>query len=73
MISEEEYLQQRKEDRKEPRDRFFTIRQVLNICFILTAIVGVAIYLLSDRTVGLYVVFLAMAIKFSESALRMMK
>ena len=56
------------------RDRFFTVRNILNILFMLTAIVGVIIYITNDdRTPGTIVVLVAMAFKIVECGLRFIK
>lgn len=55
------------------RGRLFWLRNLLNILFILIAIVGVAVYLLQDKTIGTYIVLGAMGIKIIETSLRIMK
>lgn len=55
------------------RDRHFAIRQVLNIIFMLMAVVGVCLYLLSDKTVGTIVVLIAIVVKMAECVLRMLR
>ncbi len=60
--------------RNKQRDRFFAVRNVLNILFMLTAIVGVVIYLTQDdRTTGTIIVLVAMAFKIVECGLRFIK
>ncbi len=49
------------------------IRNILNIIFMLTAIVGVIWYLTKDRTVGTYIILFSMCFKIAESSLRMFK
>lgn len=49
------------------------IRNILNIIFMITAIVGVIWYLKSDKIVGTYIILFAMCFKIAESSLRMMK
>ena len=51
----------------------FNIFILLNILFIVTAIAGVAVYLLQDKTTGTYIVLGAMGIKIIETSLRIMK
>jgi len=53
------------------RDLFFWIRQVLNVLFIIVALVGLYYYLRIDKVTGTYIVLLAMVIKMSESAVRL--
>lgn len=55
------------------RGQLFWLRNLLNILFILTAIAGVAVYLLQDKTTGTYIVLGAMGIKIIETSLRIMK
>lgn len=49
------------------------IRNILNIIFMLLAIVGVIIYVAKDSFVGTLVVLFAMAIKMVECMMRMIK
>ena len=52
------------------------IRNVLNIIFMVGAIVGVAFFLSKNEekhNLGLYIILCSMVIKITESALRMMK
>lgn len=61
----------RKKHRHAEKDRFFAIRNVLNLLFMVTAVVGVVIYCTNDdKTVGTVVVLAAMAMKIVECALR---
>ena len=48
------------------------IRNWLNIIFMLLAVVGVIYYLSKDRTVGTYIILIAMCFKIAESSLRML-
>lgn len=58
---------------KPERGRMFVVRNVLNILFMLGAIVGVVVILKFDNDTGLYIIGGAMALKFAESALRILK
>ena len=49
------------------------IRNVLNIIFMIGAVIGVIWYLTKDRMVGTYIILIAMCLKIAESSLRMMK
>ena len=49
------------------------LRNWLNTIFIIAAIVGMYLYYKGDRMTGTYVILAAMLVKFTESALRMMK
>jgi len=50
-----------------------TVRNWLNLIFMLSAIVGLLIYFFHSKQTGIYVILCAMVVKFCESALRMMK
>lgn len=51
-------------------DRFFRIRNVLNLIFMISAIVGMAVYFLIDDQVGTIIVLAAIVLKLIESCLR---
>ena len=60
--------------KREVTDRFLPIRQWLNIIFMLGAIVGVAIYFLSDNTtIGIIIILVSMVFKMVESILRIIR
>ena len=52
------------------RDRFFTVRQVLNITFMLLAIVGVVFYLTGPFYLGVAIIMIAVVVKMAESVIR---
>lgn len=59
------------ESEVQPRGTVFIIRQVLNIIFMIGAIVGVALYwFLPEPTYGILVVMTAMFFKMAECVLR---
>ena len=47
------------------------IRQVLNLIFMIVAVVGVIIYLKDDQTKGTIVILTAMCFKMAEASMRM--
>ena len=49
------------------------LRNVLNIIFMLGAIIGVAIYLLGDTTIGTIVILADMSFKIVECSLRLIR
>jgi hypothetical protein len=49
-----------------------TIRNWLNLIFMLGAIVGLCFYFFSSHETGIYIILCAMVVKFCEAALRMM-
>ncbi|ERJ78819.1 hypothetical protein J5A56_09620 [Prevotella melaninogenica] len=65
---------ERRRNKREVTDRFLPIRQWLNIIFMLGAIVGVAIYFLSDNTtIGIIIILVSMVFKMVESILRIIR
>ena len=55
-----------------PRDRYFKIRNILNILFMLGAVIGLIIwYISSSKTAGLIIILVAVVLKIIEVALRM--
>lgn len=57
-----------------PREkgRFFMIRQILNIVFMLVGVAGVAVYF-HNEVYGIIIVIIAMAFKMAECVLRYVK
>lgn len=55
---------------QKPRDRFFKVRNILNIIFMLGAIGGVLLYFFVGNTVGTIVMLIAVVFKIVECALR---
>ena len=49
------------------------IRNWLNTLFIIGAAIGMFIYYKGNRDTGIYIILFSMIIKFTESALRMLK
>lgn len=52
------------------RDKYFILRNILNIIFMVGAIAGCLIFYYSDHLTGSIVIMGAMAFKFVECALR---
>ena len=63
------YRHQRREPKE--RDKYFKLRNVLNIIFMIGAIVGCAVFYYSDHFIGTIIILIAMAFKFVECALRL--
>lgn len=63
----------RRSHRKPASDQLLGLRNVLNIIFMLLAIIGVCIYVWGDSTLGTYVIIGGMAFKMVECCLRMLK
>ena len=53
--------------------RILKIRQILNIVFMIGAVVGVIIYFYSDRETGTYIILTSIVFKIIECALRLIK
>ena len=49
------------------------IRNILNLIFMIVAIIGVIYYLKVDRITGTYIILISMCFKIAESSLRMIK
>ncbi len=49
------------------------IRNWLNIIFMLGAVVGLVYYFTGHKETGIYIILVAMVIKFAEASLRMFK
>lgn len=59
--------------REKERDRFFVVRNILNLIFVVGAVVGMLLYFFHDETVGTIVIFSAMAFKIVECVFRIIK
>ena len=61
----------RGEANEEPRSKVFIIRQILNIVFIIGAIIGALLYWFQpEPTLGILVIMTAMFFKMAECVLR---
>ena len=66
--------EQRAQMRREERQRKMKmIRNVLNLIFMIMAVVGMVCYFWKDRNVGTIIILVAMAFKMVESSMRMLK
>lgn len=54
-------------------DRFFKIRNILNIIFTLGAVIGVLLYVYSSQTVGTIIILISMVFKIIECILRFIR
>lgn len=68
-------IHRRGEENEEPRNRkVFIIRQMLNIIFMIGAVVGAALYWFQpEETLGILVIMTAMFFKMAECVLRFRK
>ena len=69
-MNEERFTPRHHRGKETKEDRFFRIRNVLNIIFIIGALVGLVLYFASDHTSGTIVILAAMVFKIVESCLR---
>jgi hypothetical protein len=53
------------------KGRFFKIRNILNLLFIILAVVGMIIYFSSDHFIGAIILIIGVFIKLTESVLRL--
>ena len=58
---------------EKPRDRFFKLRNVLNIIFMLGAVVGVVLFYFSSHAVGTFVLLCSIIFKIAECCLRLLR
>ena len=65
-------MKQHRRDERQP-DRYLKLRNMLNLIFMLGAIVGVCVYLWGNSTVGTIIILVAMAFKMAECVFRFMK
>jgi archaellum biogenesis protein FlaJ (TadC family) len=65
-------MEKRHRDEQKP-DRYLKLRNLLNLVFMLGAIVGVCIYIWGNSTVGIIIILVAMAFKMAECVFRFMK
>ena len=65
-----DFLEHRHRGEQETKDNHLRLRNVLNIIFMLLAVIGVAIYYWSDHTTGTFILLVAVVFKIVESALR---
>lgn len=55
------------------KDQYMAIRQWFNIIFMVGAVVGMAVYFLSNHTIGTYIILASMVFKIIECVLRFLK
>lgn len=73
ICMETQYPQRRHRRPDKEQDQFLPIRNILNIIFIIGAIIGVSVYFLSDTTVGTFIVLGSMVFKIAETILRFIR
>ncbi len=56
-----------------PQDRMLKLRNTLNTVFIVGAVAGLIYYFTADEQTGIIIILCAMAFKFIESAIRLLR
>ena len=69
----QEGLPRHRRHRTPASDQLLGFRNVLNIIFMVLAIIGVVVYLWVDSTIGTYIVIGGMAFKMVECCIRMLR
>ncbi len=64
---------ERRHSRPKDKGKFFALRNLLNIIFIIGAIVGMIVYFFHDSERGMIIVLGAMAFKMCECVIRLVK
>lgn len=59
--------------REDNGDKFFKIRNILNLIFILGAVVGMIFYFFFGKETGIVIILVSMAFKFFECIFRFIK
>lgn len=70
MEQEENFQPRHRHTREQANRKLLKLRNVLNLIFMLGAVVGVCIYLFSNETTGIYIILGAMSFKIVECTLR---
>ncbi len=64
-------IPRRRTDRITPQGKHTRLRNILNIIFMLGAVIGLIIYFYSDKTIGAYVILAAIGVKLVECSIRL--
>ena len=64
---------ERRNHRRPSDDKYFKIRNVLNIIFMIGAVIGMAVFYFSDSTMGTVIILTAMAFKIAECCFRFIR
>ena len=59
--------------RGEDEDKYRMLRQILNILFMLGAVIGVIVYFYYGRDLGTIIILVSMAFKLAECVFRLIK
>lgn len=66
-------IPERHHRREKERGKFFVLRNVLNIIFIVGAVIGMLVYFFKNEDAGTVIVLGAMAFKMCECVIRLVK
>ena len=67
------YRRRRGEDEDNGEDKYRMLRQILNILFMLGAVIGVIVYFYYGRDLGTIIILVSMAFKLAECVFRLLK
>ena len=67
------YRRRRGEDEDNGEDKYRMLRQILNILFMLGAVIGVIVYFYYGRDLGTIIILVSMAFKLAECVFRLIK
>lgn len=70
MIEENNIPLRHRGEEEQTEDKWFKLRNTLNIIFMILAVVGVCLYYFSSNTIGTYVLLVAIVIKIVECCFR---
>lgn len=71
-VEESSVRRHHRKPEKEP-GKFFLLRQILNVIFMLVAVAGCVVYVKVDNRMGAVIIIIGMAFKMAECALRFKK
>lgn len=63
----------RRGEQEDSRDKYFNLRNWLNIIFMLGAVAGMIVYFFTSHTVGTVIIVIAMLFKVAECCLRFIR
>lgn len=64
---------ERHHSRGERSDRFFMVRNILNIIFMIGAVVGVLVLYFHDKSMGTVIILVSMVFKMAECCFRLIR
>ena len=67
------YRRRRGGDEDNGEDKYRMLRQILNILFMLGAVIGVIVYFYYGRDLGTIIILVSMAFKLAECVFRLIK